>query len=262
MEVGGICIAVASFFPLVKVTAIVHTRKLRWAWRGLTLVILACVLGAIFGMVDGRGTSANAADVAGSVPRLLGPCFVFSVAWLSFRTAEDFLSFSLLKEIAYKDFLTGIANRRALDIRLSQEISQSGSAHPPLSVLLLDIDHFKKINDHHGHDVGDAVLRNVAALLSANIRNIDLAGRYGGEEFLIIMPHSRPDAAVTAADRLRVVIAEFQICPAEGSAVEVTVSFGVATRRAGETAASLLHRADFALYASKRQGRDRVVFSE
>jgi diguanylate cyclase (GGDEF)-like protein len=261
MQIGGMGIAIASLLPLLKVAAIVRTPKLRWAWRCLTLMILLCVLAAIVGVVEKVGTSANTSDVAGSVPRLLGPCFVFVVAWLSFKTAQDSLGFSLLHDIAFKDFLTGIANRRALDKRLSDDIQQANSQKSPLSVLLLDIDHFKKINDHHGHDVGDAVLKNVGTLLGANIRSEDLAGRFGGEEFLIIMPCASQEIAAAAANRLRIMLSDFRTLPPNVSAVGITVSFGVATLRAGETSTSLLRRADLALYASKRQGRDQVVVS-
>jgi diguanylate cyclase (GGDEF)-like protein len=261
MEISGICIAIASLFPLFKITEIAHANRLTWAWRALTGLILCCVLAATTGVVINLRGPARVPDIAGTIPRFLGPCFVFAVAWLSFKTAKELQRFAGLKEIAFKDHLTGIANRRALHDRLSDELQQVGTVDSSLYVILLDIDHFKKINDQYGHGLGDVVLKRVAELLRDNVDAGDLAGRFGGEEFLVIMSRTSQSVALTAANRLRNLISESRTLLDIGSDILVTVSCGITALRADDSVATLLRRADLALYASKREGRNRVTLS-
>jgi two-component system cell cycle response regulator len=125
----------------------------------------------------------------------------------------------------------------------------------------MDIDHFKSVNDTHGHDIGDEVLREFANRISANIRGIDLACRYGGEEFVVVMPDTDVDFAYTIAERLRksVETTPIEISRAPG-ALNVTISIGIAASAGGDdNAEKLLHRADQALYRAKREGRNRVI---
>jgi two-component system, cell cycle response regulator len=197
-------------------------------------------------------------DVAASIPHLLGPCFVFAVAWLSFGTARNMRDVARLREIAFEDALTGLANRRALDARLEQEIERAGTGAAPLCVLILDIDFFKRVNDQHGHEGGDVVLRTLAVLIGRAAPERCLAGRLGGEEFMIVMPGVPAREAVALAERLRAAWAETTVLLPGGGAVRSTVSFGIAAAQPGETAAALARRADMALYAAKRAGRDRV----
>jgi two-component system cell cycle response regulator len=125
----------------------------------------------------------------------------------------------------------------------------------------MDIDHFKSVNDTHGHDIGDEVLREFANRISANIRGIDLACRYGGEEFVVVMPDTDVDFAYTIAERLRhsVETTPFEISRAPET-LKVTISIGIAASLGGDdNAEKLLHRADQALYRAKREGRNRVI---
>ncbi|MDQ1443830.1 MAG: hypothetical protein QOI20_294, partial [Acidimicrobiaceae bacterium] len=159
-----------------------------------------------------------------------------------------------VQKMATTDGLTGIANRRSFDIGLERELSRAFRNDSPLTVVLLDLDHFKQLNDTYGHQVGDEVLRMVGGALSEHCRDFDMAARYGGEEFAVIMPGCDEAESVEAAERLRRVVAQAD------SPVAVTASFGVATYPGnGSTVDDLIKAADDALYQSKRAGRDRVT---
>ena len=159
-----------------------------------------------------------------------------------------------LQRLASHDGLTGVRNRRALEDALAAELARSRRTGRPVSLLMLDIDHFKRLNDTHGHQVGDAALRAVASALTDEVRTCDVVGRYGGEEFAVVLPEIGPEDALLVAERLRARIS------ALGDPVPVTASFGVAGHPThGPDAASLIKAADDALYVAKRGGRDRAV---
>ncbi|HEX4533565.1 MAG TPA: diguanylate cyclase, partial [Rhizomicrobium sp.] len=164
-------------------------------------------------------------------------------------------------EMAITDQLTGLHNRRYMARHLDTLIQGAYTSGKPLAFLIMDIDYFKAVNDTHGHDVGDEVLREFANRVSSNIRGIDLACRYGGEEFVVVMPDTDPTLAYTVAERLRhsVETNPFVISREPGR-IKVTVSIGIAASAgADDNAEALLHRADQALYRAKREGRNRVV---
>jgi len=164
-------------------------------------------------------------------------------------------------EMAITDPLTGLYNRRYMESHLATQIEQAAARGKPLTVLVIDIDYFKAINDTHGHDAGDDVLREFATRIRKSIRGIDLACRYGGEEFVVVMPETDMAVGTIVAERLRRRIASepFSIQQGGGS-IEVTISIGIATLdTADDNAASVLKRADQALYRAKRDGRNRVV---
>ena len=162
-------------------------------------------------------------------------------------------------ELAVTDQLTGLHNRRYMTGQLVQFLNRANRGGSPVSILMADLDHFKKINDFYGHNAGDEVLREFSRRLQDNIRPADLACRFGGEEFIVIMPDTTAALAVQAAERLRVKICErpFQLEP--GESLNVTMSGGVATVRApDDTVEGLIGRADNALYRAKRGGRNLV----
>ncbi|WP_440997012.1 diguanylate cyclase [Arhodomonas sp. SL1] len=160
----------------------------------------------------------------------------------------------ILDEWANTDMPTGLANRRAADRFLNQEVAAARRYRRPLSVLSLDIDHFKKVNDAYGHGTGDAVIEGVARRLEASVREPDLVARWGGEEFLIVAPEIPLDDAKRMAERCRRAIEEQPV-----AGVEVTVTIGVAELQPGEGIDAMLSRADAMLYEGKRTGRNRVV---
>jgi diguanylate cyclase len=159
------------------------------------------------------------------------------------------------------DPLTLLANRKFFDITLEKVIKEAISKNEPLSLMLTDIDHFKKFNDSFGHLTGDQVLRLVATSVKHNVKGKDTAARYGGEEFAIILPNTALRAAVTVADHIRcAVMAKELMKRSTGEHLgRVTISIGVATLRRGDSAQSLIERSDECLYAAKRHGRNRVM---
>ncbi|MET0461145.1 MAG: diguanylate cyclase [Ilumatobacteraceae bacterium] len=153
------------------------------------------------------------------------------------------------------DVLTGLYNRRHIDEQLEKELSTATRHGQPLAVLLMDIDHFKRVNDVEGHPAGDQVLREFAARLRAAVRVGDVAGRWGGEEFIVIAPQTKIDGALLLAERIRAATADEPMYVGD-HAITVTVSVGCVV---GLDPATLLDRADAALYRSKSEGRNRVT---
>lgn len=164
-------------------------------------------------------------------------------------------------EMAVTDPLTGLHNRRYLDSHLKSLFDRAAARKRPLSVMITDIDRFKSINDTLGHDAGDAVLKAFAERLRRNLRGIDLVCRYGGEEFVVVMPDTELAVAEKVAERIRAEIASGPFPVGEGGpAIEVTASLGVASMKMpGDTVEALMKRADMALYEAKTGGRNRVV---
>jgi len=165
-------------------------------------------------------------------------------------------------ERTVRDSLTGLYNRAYFLAQFGALADRSGLKGLGIAVLMLDIDHFKRINDQHGHDVGDVVLREVANVLRQATRSDDLVARYGGEEFVIALPVAAPDAATDRAERMRTMLSSKRIL-AVGTPLQVTASIGLAFTPAGRprSVAALLATADRGLYQAKNSGRDRAVFS-
>jgi diguanylate cyclase (GGDEF)-like protein len=167
----------------------------------------------------------------------------------------------LLHNLASTDELTGLPNRRALFAYLGQQLAQTRASGVRLSVLAVDVDHFKRINDSHGHAVGDLVLRHVAQVLAGGLRERDRLGRVGGEEFVAVLPDAELAAAEQVAERMRAALAGAPLQVDAVGELRVTVSIGVARARAGESPEAMLARADEALYGAKNAGRDTVMVS-
>jgi two-component system cell cycle response regulator len=169
------------------------------------------------------------------------------------------LDYSL--ELAVTDELTGLNNRRYMESQLAPLVDRAAAGGDSVAALMIDIDLFKNINDSHGHDVGDEVLREFAARLATNVRAIDLPCRYGGEEFTVIMPGADIEAAEKVAERIRLHVAGSPFRVADGAELlSVTISIGVAaTTGAGDTPEMLIKRADEAVYLAKASGRNRVI---
>jgi diguanylate cyclase (GGDEF)-like protein len=160
---------------------------------------------------------------------------------------------------ANSDALTGLPNKRATDDTLKRMVAYANRSLSPLSAIMLDLDHFKQINDRYGHGKGDEVLAAVGAVISANLRGSDFAGRFGGEEFLVLLPDTTTASALPVAERIRSAIAGITL---PGLDRDVTASLGIADllEHAGSPD-GLIHEADRALYAAKAQGRNRTVLA-
>lgn len=181
------------------------------------------------------------------------------------RTLELLMANTRLEELATTDPLTGLANRRKMTEQIGKELDRVRRLRHPLALLMVDIDLFKRINDTYGHEAGDRAIVGVSAMLTAGLRAVDLAARYGGAEFVLLMPETDSDTAALAAERLRLAASQLAVEVDGGLSISLTISVGVAVARpqdAPDTASSLLARADRALYKAKKEGRDRVILGE
>ena len=168
-----------------------------------------------------------------------------------------------LEQAAYNDALTGLRNRRAMERAFPVRLAQTLGSNEPACLLMIDIDHFKRLNDTHGHVAGDAVLREVGRTLIGCLRASELVARYGGEEFAILLPNLDIVGAVAVAERIRAAVEQHAvIAQPGGSRLQVTVSVGVAPAAKGEPLQGLVARADLALYLAKEQGRNRVIAAD
>lgn len=163
-----------------------------------------------------------------------------------------------IAELTRKDPLTDLANRRFFNERLEEMVSLSQRKSQPLSLIMTDIDNFKSINDKYGHDAGDKVLKTYADLMQSFVRTEDLVSRFGGEEFMIILPLTTPEDAYSVAERIRITLSEKDILE---NGVKITASFGVCTLNPGENIESFVKRVDTALYKAKESGRNKTVIS-
>ncbi|MBA1230586.1 GGDEF domain-containing protein [Pseudomonas viridiflava] len=170
------------------------------------------------------------------------------------------LLYRLATQSALRDALTNTGNRVAMDQSLSREVDISRRHKQPLSLLMLDIDHFKSVNDGYGHYTGDQVLKAIAQALKGQLRNIDRVFRYGGEEFVVVLANTDGASAAVVGERLRQAVRELRFRDV-APALTTTVSLGCSTLLPSETAESLLRRADDALYAAKREGRNRLAIA-
>ena len=164
----------------------------------------------------------------------------------------------MVERQALVDGLTGIANRRACEDALTHEIARASRLGTPLSLVVADLDDFKEVNDHHGHVVGDDVLREFASVLRSTLRESDVAGRWGGEEFVLLLPGTEGEGGALLAERVRAALSERSFAGRDGEHLRVSCSFGVAQYRDGTGERELFAQADRALYEAKRLGKNRV----
>ena len=201
---------------------------------------------------------------------LLGSYIAMLRASLAHKKDALAVALARLKELASRDELTGLHNRRHLMETLEQQKERADHYTEPFALCMLDLDHFKRINDTHGHGVGDEALRGFSERIRGHMRRMDIIGRgeidstfgrYGGEEFLLVLPYAADASALTCVERLRAAV---QAHPFQSSAgaLPITFSAGVAQYRAGESVTDLLNRADEALYRAKAGGRDRVEIAD
>ncbi|MCY4746059.1 DUF484 family protein [Pelomonas sp. UHG3] len=189
-----------------------------------------------------------------------GTKFLDRLSAIAAIAIESMLNRERLRRAGMTDGLTGVHNRRYFDHRSLIEFSQAVRHRYPLACLFLDIDHFKAINDSHGHPTGDEVLRQVGGLIQRSLRTGDLAARYGGEEFVVLLPRTDLAGAREVAERIRQMVEEAPFVTPEGGTVSATLSAGLAMLPADATSfADLLNAADRALYEAKRAGRNRTV---
>jgi diguanylate cyclase (GGDEF)-like protein len=239
--------------------------RLRLRWFVLTALIFIFIIGYGAYIPAFWGSHEKLADLVVPAVFFLGACFVLVVNFLSLETTRDVRHMSVLEQESITDSLMGIYNRRYLERRLTSEVARASRYGMPLSVLLLDIDHFKRINDSYGHQVGDVVLAELAQLIVNTVRTTDIVTRYGGEEIMVIAPSTPLKTATNLAERLRKIIEHRPLdVPAKLhrklKALHITVSVGVACfGQSANDFQSLIQSADEALYRAKKKGRNCVI---
>jgi diguanylate cyclase (GGDEF)-like protein len=260
---GGAVILVGSLFLTRRLIEQLPQGLLRSYW--FVMLVLVCVFVSGYLAYGWLSISSHTRPSDLIVPAVffLGACFVWLTSHLSLQTAVTVMQISLLEQENISDPLTLVFNRRYLDRRLSDECERARKFGLPLSVLLLDIDHFKQVNDRFGHPAGDQVLVSFAERVKQGLREPDILARYGGEEFMVIAMQTPRGGAVEVAERLRKTIESnrFRLTPAVNgtSEIRLTCSIGVASLGDGIDAVSkLIAAADENLYRAKHQGRNQV----
>jgi diguanylate cyclase (GGDEF)-like protein len=261
LVLSGALILAGSLFPIRQLMLQLPSGRARNRWYVMTAFIVVFLAGYLgyAGVFWNRHASLPDLIVPGVF--FLGGCFVWISASLSLQTTKDVMRISVLERENITDPLTGAFNRRFLDRRLGEEVAGAQRYGLPLAVLLIDIDHFKQINDGHGHQAGDQVLATVARIAAGELRKPDILARYGGEEFLVITPHTPLPGAAGIAERLRKRVESHEfVLPGDAGAMKVTVSIGVASLGAeADNREKVVRAADANLYRAKQEGRNRVV---
>ncbi len=254
---------VCSLFTTRRLIARLTQGPVRTNWYALSVLIVLFVLGYLGYAWAFRDNHSHLLDLIVPFVFFFGACFVWLTTSLSLQTAVDVLRLSLLEQENSVDPLTGVYNRRFLERHLSEEVTRARKYVLPLSIILIDIDHFKLINDSYGHQAGDQVLASFANLLKRQLREPDILARYGGEEFMVVAPQTPHQNAVELAERLRMRIEANSLYLAntqDGTQkVHLTCSAGVASLEGElDSMEKLVHLADDNLYRAKSAGRNRV----
>ncbi len=253
---------------LLALRAMPHSGIYRYPWIALSLALALMVERRVAPLLEFHDGVGDLLDALFAL--LISALIAFSLVGLDRLLRAIRANQEQLTRLATTDALTGLASRRHLLAELEKELRRAERSGRPLSVLMIDLDHFKGINDRYGHAVGDEVLAAVAERCVARLRAVDLCGRIGGEEFVVLLPEADAEGALTTAERLRADLAETPIDTA-GGPLGVTISIGVATHRPRSPSANenaddeatrrvqdLLQRADDALYRAKGGGRNCV----
>ena len=266
--IAGTLIHIIALLPVWKLLRLLPSGTIRSRWRILTVLILFFITGyLVFGTLNRYGYR-EVSDLVVPAIFFCGAIFVFMVCLLSLDTSRDILKVLTLQEENITDPLMGIFNRRYLDRRLNEEVLRSKRYSLPLSVLLLDIDYFKKINDTYGHQIGDFVLKEVGKLIVSLVREVDIVVRYGGEEILIICTHTSDSNALILAERLRQKVEGFEMALPDirdksQRPIRITVSIGVAgLSQTTLDYHKLIEDVDRALYTAKKKGRNVVIVND
>jgi diguanylate cyclase (GGDEF)-like protein len=264
LVIAGIGVLAGALIPVRKLIWTLPRGKIATKWNLLAVLIVLFMLAYItYGIIFWE-QHVVWSDVIVPAVFLFGAVFVWVVASLSLHTATDLRRVALLERENITDPLTGVYNRRYLAQRLEEEVARAKRYAHPLSLLLVDVDYFKRINDNYGHQAGDEVLRHLGELIMNAVREVDIVTRYGGEELLIIAPDATLDTARALAERLRLQVESHELVLSSEAvgkqAIRFTISIGVASF--GPDAADakqLVRRADEALYQAKGGGRNRVA---
>lgn len=262
-DIAGIVLLSGALLPAIKLMRELPPGQIRTRWKVLSGMIVFFIVSYLYIAWQHRVNTPLFGAEAVLLLLFFGALFVLLVSVLSLQNALDIKRIYKLEMESITDPIMGIGNRRYLERKLSEEFAKARRYELPLSVLMIDIDRFKEINDTFGHDAGDVVLKNLGRLIRKFIRESDYAARYGGEEIVLITPLTDGPHAAFIAERLRKKIEEAEIVPADPkngiAAMRITVSIGVAAYSAEtESADDMVKHADMAMYRAKHEGRNRI----
>lgn len=266
-DIAGIVLLFIALLPAIKLMRELPYGQMRTRWKVLTGMIVFFIVSYLYITWQHRINTPVFSIEAILLLLFFGALFVLLVSALSLQTALDVKRIYALEIESITDPLIGIGNRRYLERKLNEEFAKARRYELPLSLLMLDIDHFKEINDTFGHDAGDMVLKNLGVLMGKFVRESDYAARYGGEEIVIITPLTDGQHAAFIAERLRKKIDESVMIPVDTkkgiAETRITVSIGVAVYDSDmESIEELLKRADMAMYRAKHEGRNRIFLCD
>lgn len=260
----GTVILMGSLVTVRKITRRLPLGSSRTSWNAMTALISLFVAGYLAYMFVFWNEHTSLLDLIVPGIFFLGACFVWLSSELALQTAMDVMRITALEHETHTDPLTGVYNRRFMEQRLREEVSKARRYDFELALLMLDLDHFKRVNDELGHQAGDQVLIEISNLFDCELRDSDILARYGGEEFLIIATNTASTAAAALAERLRICIeahtflTDFSEAAQQG--IRITVSIGVASfADSSNDEESLIKLADRNLYRAKHGGRNQVV---
>ena len=262
--IGGIIILAISLFPCIKIIRLLPKEILRKQWNFLFGLILLFIIGYLSYAIQIWNSDFTFTNLIVAGILFGGSIFVVIVCLLTLTTINDIQRIYILEQENINDPLMGIFNRRYLERRLNEEINRSKRYNLSLSLLMLDVDHFKKVNDTYGHQIGDIVLKKLAQIIVDMARETDFVARYGGEEIVIVLPNTPISAAALMAERCRNQVLKKLIIGSDESGGKpiggITVSIGVSSiQDENRDINKLIENADMALYQAKERGRDQVV---
>ena len=262
----GVVFLILSLTPIKQLILEFPDGKLKAKWKILRLLIFLFIVGYFLfaGTLWMFRDSLSMLSLIPSSLLFLGGIFVFFVGQLSLKTTNDIKDLAVLKQESITAALTGLRNRRYFDQRISEEVALSTRYKLPLTLMLIDVDHFKKINDTYGHTVGDEVLQTLSKIIQNVVRDSDIVARYGGEEIVIITPNTTKEEAAILAERLREKVEQTKVATIATTqeVVQVTISIGLCSLSPIITdKEALLEESDQSLYLAKKHGRNRVVVS-
>ena len=265
MIIIGAIIMIISLYPMQQIKKKLPEGPLRSKWDLLSILILFFFAGYIVFVVAQWNRNLTASDFIVPFIFFFGAIFALLTSSLAVQTAMDILRINKLEQDNITDPLMEINNRRHFDMRLIEEISRAHRYNSPLALFMIDVDHFKKINDTFGHDIGDDVLVALGRLIQDQVRRNDIVARYGGEEITIIAPETTIEVARTLGERLRSTIEDAVLVKKTNShpAIKATVSIGIAGLTKNIVSMKdFIQKADVALYEAKSNGRNKVVVFE
>lgn len=262
----GAIFLVSSLVPIKKVILELSSGELQRKWKVLSILVFFFIFSYIvfcYNLWQIRNVL-NPLSFIVALMLLGGGVFVYLVGQLALKTMSDIRKIAILQYESITDSLTGLKNRRYFDQRLHEEIAHSRRYRLPLSLLLIDVDHFKVVNDTYGHQIGDEVLKNLSKVILEMVRDSDIVARYGGEEIAIITPNTEKAEAILLAERLRNIVQKSTLASIDATqeVVQITISIGVSTLNlVVMDKDALVEEADKALYEAKKLGRNRVQIS-